>query len=59
MVGWRLSPAACEPGRLTAAEMRKMTGKAAEIAAILTRLPLETDFFQLVEQDLIQPGRAE
>lgn len=59
-VAWQWSAGvyaeACEPGRLTAAEMRKMTGKTAEIAAILRRLPLETDFFQVVAQDLIQRG---
>jgi molybdopterin-guanine dinucleotide biosynthesis protein A len=48
--------AAREPGRLTAIEMRKMTGKASELAAILTRLPLETDFFQLLEVDLVKDG---
>jgi hypothetical protein len=48
--------AAREPGRLTTIEMRKMTGKASELAAILTRLPLETDFFQLLEADLVQAG---
>ena len=46
----------CEPGRLTAAEMRKMTGKAAELAALLTRQPLDTDFFQTVEDDLVGQG---
>jgi hypothetical protein len=45
-----------EPDRLTAAEMRKMTGKAAEISAILVRLPLETDFFQMIESDLVSTG---
>jgi hypothetical protein len=45
-----------EPQRLTTAEMRKMTGKAAEIAAILVRLPLEQDFFQEIESDLIEHG---
>jgi hypothetical protein len=42
--------------RLTTMEIRKMTGKAAEIAAILVRLPLETDFFKLIETDLIEDG---
>jgi hypothetical protein len=45
-----------EPGRLTTAETRKMTGKASELAAILTRLPLDTDFFQPIETDLIARG---
>jgi hypothetical protein len=43
-------------GRLTATEVRKMTGKAAEIAAIITRLPLETDFFKQIEDDLVSDG---
>jgi len=43
-------------GPLTAGEMRKLTGKAAEIAAVLTRLPLETDFFREVEDDLVADG---
>lgn len=45
-----------EPGRLTAPEFRKMTGKAAEIAAILLRLPLNVDFFQLIADDLVADG---
>jgi hypothetical protein len=59
-VAWQWSAgvyaASSEPGRLTAAEMRKMTGKAAELAAILTRLPLDRDFFQLVEEGLLRRG---
>ena len=43
-------------GRLTTAEMRKLTGKAAEIAALIVRLPLETDFFKVIEDDLVQDG---
>ncbi|HWQ57299.1 MAG TPA: hypothetical protein VN442_26685, partial [Bryobacteraceae bacterium] len=43
-------------GALTAGETRKMTGKAAEIAAILTRLPLDTDFFKVIEEDLVSDG---
>ncbi len=46
-------------GPLTTAETRKMTGKAAEIAAVLTRLPLETDFFKTIEQDLVTDGALE
>ncbi|MBM4074919.1 MAG: hypothetical protein FJ267_04670, partial [Planctomycetes bacterium] len=46
-----------EPRRLTTSEMRKMTGKVAELAAILVRLPLEKDFFQEIEQDLIETGQ--
>jgi hypothetical protein len=33
-----------------------MTGKAAELAAMLTRLPMDTDFFKVVEQDLAADG---
>jgi hypothetical protein len=33
-----------------------MTGKAAEIAALLVRLPLDTDFFQRLEADLVADG---
>lgn len=57
---WRWSSGAYagsgEPGSLTAAEMRKMTGKASELAALLIRLPLDRDFFQEMEQDLVQDG---
>ena len=45
------------PGRQTAGEMRKMTGKSAEIAAILLRLPLDLDFFKQVESDFLSDGR--
>jgi hypothetical protein len=41
---------------LTTTEIRKMTGKAAEIAAILVRLPLDTDFFKHIEKDLVSDG---
>lgn len=44
-------------GPLTTGEARKMTGKAAEVAALLTRLPLDTDFFKKIEDDLIDDGR--
>jgi len=43
-------------GPLTTGETRKMTGKAAEIAAILVRLPLDTDFFKRIEDDLVSDG---
>lgn len=43
-------------GPLTTGEARKMTGKAAEIAALLTRLPLDTDFFSVIEDDLVSDG---
>ena len=42
--------------RLTPGETRKMTGKAAELAAILVNLPLETDFFKQIEDDLLDDG---
>jgi hypothetical protein len=42
--------------RLTTGEMRKLTGKAAEIAALFIRLPLETDFFKVLEDDLVADG---
>ncbi|NOX55902.1 MAG: NTP transferase domain-containing protein [Planctomycetes bacterium] len=45
-----------EPDRLTAAELRKMTGKASELAALITRLPLDQDFFQFLQQDLCDGG---
>jgi hypothetical protein len=43
-------------GPLTTGEVRKMTGKAAELAALLTQLPLDTDFFQPLENDLLSDG---
>ncbi len=44
------------PGQQTTGEMRKMTGKAAELAAILVRLPLDVDFFMNVEEDFLRAG---
>lgn len=44
------------PGRLTTSEMRKLTGKAAEMAAWLVRLPLDTDLFKVIESDLLDDG---
>ncbi|MDP2852054.1 MAG: hypothetical protein Q8O23_01480, partial [Gallionella sp.] len=44
------------PTPLTAGETRKMTGKVAEIAALLTRLPLDQDFFKHIEADLVEDG---
>ncbi len=41
---------------LTAGEIRKFTGKVAEIAAILTDLPPETDFFKVIEPDFLENG---
>ena len=57
---WRWSWGAYGEGRafgpMTTGEMRKLTGKAAEIAALLTRLPLDTDFFPQIEDDLVGDG---
>lgn len=44
-------------GKPTTTEMRKITGKAAEIAAILVRLPPDTDFFKHIEDDLVSDGQ--
>lgn len=43
-------------GVLTTGEIRKLTGKAAEIAAVLVRLPLGEDFFPHIEEDLLSDG---
>jgi len=53
---WGAYAEAPAPGRLTAQEMRKMTGKAAEIAALWTRLPLDRDFFQFIQEELVRNG---
>lgn len=50
------SEAVASDASLTAGEMRSLTGKAAEIAAILTHLPLNTSFFKQVEADLVADG---
>lgn len=42
--------------RLTTSEIRKLTGKAAEVAALIIRLSLETDFFKVIEDDLVRDG---
>ena len=42
--------------RLTTLETRKMTGKAAEIAALLLRMPLGQDFFPEIQQELVEHG---
>jgi CTP:molybdopterin cytidylyltransferase MocA len=42
--------------RLTTGETRKLTGKTAEMAALLVRLPLDTDFFKVIEADLVEDG---
>ena len=41
---------------LTTSEIRKLTGKAAEMAAILVHLPLDEDFFPHLEVDLLREG---
>lgn len=43
-------------GIQTTGEMRKMTGKSSELAAILLRLPIDTDFFKEVEDEFLQHG---
>ena len=52
MYASQLSPG----GRLTSGAVRKMTGKAAEIAAILLRLPWDRDLFQEIDEDLVSDG---
>lgn len=55
---WGTYAESAAPGAaLTAGETRKMTGKAAEIAAILTRQPLDVDFFKQIEEDLVADGQ--
>ena len=56
---WSAGTYAAEPGSglPTTGEMRKMTGKAAELAALLLRLPLDQDFFQRLEADLVEDGK--
>jgi molybdopterin-guanine dinucleotide biosynthesis protein A len=55
---WSAGVYAPEPGPRvqTTGQVRKMTGKAAEISAILVRLPLDHDFFKCLESDLVQHG---
>jgi molybdopterin-guanine dinucleotide biosynthesis protein A len=55
---WSAGTYASEPqsGCQTTTEMRKITGKAAELAAILLRLPLDQDFFKSLENDFIETG---
>ena len=58
---WKWSAGAYAPNAesegQTAAEMRKLTGKSAEMAALLLRLPLDQDFFQRIEPDLLALGQ--
>jgi len=42
----------------TPPEFRKMTGKAAELAALLCGLPSNQDFFMLLEEDLLRDGQV-
>ncbi len=54
---WGVYGGSTAPGEpLTTTEARKMTGKAAEIAALLIRQPLDVDFFQEIENDLVTGG---
>jgi len=53
---WGVYGSSTTEGPLTTAEMRKLTGKAADIAAVLTRLPLNTDYFKVIEDDLVDDG---
>jgi len=53
---WGTYAAAAGSDRLTAMEIRKMTGKAAEIASVIVKLPFETDFFKMIEDDLVADG---
>jgi len=53
---WGVYGRTTDAAQLTPGEIRKLTGKAAEIAAILLHLPLETDFFKQIESDLLDDG---
>jgi hypothetical protein len=53
---WGVYAEAVGSGVLTTGEVRKLTGKAAELAALLLRVPLDTDFFQQMEEDLVSDG---
>jgi hypothetical protein len=53
---WGTYAEARSPGRQTAADMRKLTGKAAEIAAFLLCLPVHADFFIHIQEDLVRDG---
>ncbi|HRY70441.1 MAG TPA: NTP transferase domain-containing protein [Phycisphaerae bacterium] len=53
---WGMYAAGADSDCPTTGELRKMTGKAAELAAILTRLPLDVDLFSKIEDDLVQDG---
>jgi hypothetical protein len=53
---WRFYGETADTPRLTAGELRKLSGKAAELAALLVRLPLDTCFFKRIEEDLLSDG---
>jgi hypothetical protein len=53
---WGAYAEAPGPGRLTTSEVRKLTGKAAEIAALCIQLPVDTDWFKRIENDLLEDG---
>lgn len=53
---WGVYGRTTDAAQLTSGEIRKLTGKAAEIAAILLHLPLEIDFFKQIESDLLDDG---
>jgi len=53
---WGAYAESSNAGRPTTGELRKLTGKAAEIAALLIRLPLDTDLFKVIEADLLADG---
>jgi hypothetical protein len=53
---WGAYGEAVASGPLTTGEMRKLTGKAAELAALIVRLPLDTSFFKRIEDDLVRDG---
>ncbi len=53
---WGFYAEAAGHGPLTPGEARKMTGKAAELGALLARQPLDVDFFMHMEEDLLADG---
>ncbi len=53
---WGFFAGSADGARLTAGELRKLTGKAAELSALLLRLPLDTSFFKRIEADLLADG---
>lgn len=54
--GFYAADASASSGVLTTTETRKMTGKAAEIAALLLRQPLDVDLFDEIRDDLLNDG---